>query len=203
MDDCKYKISYSKDLNQSQLQAVATMYGKTLVIAGAGSGKTRTLIYRTSYLLENGVQGQNILLLTFTKKAANEIKNRVNALLGNDNANKITTGTFHAFCNMVLAKYSKLLGINSKFTILDQGDSEDLIDLIKKESFIAKKKMFHFLEKEHFKALFLCLEISSYLFLMLLQRIMKIIFVMLMIFKIWRIGITNIKEKMIYMIMMI
>lgn len=140
VDDSKYKISYSKDLNQSQLQAVATISGKTLVIAGAGSGKTRTLIYRTSYLLENGVQGQNILLLTFTKKAANEIKDRVNALLGNDNANKITTGTFHAFCNMVLAKYSKLLGINSKFTILDQGDSEDLIDLIKKESFISKKE---------------------------------------------------------------
>lgn len=139
VDDSKYRISYSKDLNKSQLRAVVTISGKTLVIAGAGSGKTRTLIYRTSYLLENGIPEKNILLLTFTKKAANEIKNRVNTLLGNDNANKITTGTFHAFCNMILAKYSKLLGINSKFTILDRGDSEDLIDLIKKESFISKK----------------------------------------------------------------
>ena len=139
-DDSKFQILYSKDLNQSQLQAVATISGKILVIAGAGSGKTRTLIYRTSYLLENGVQGQNILLLTFTKKTANEIKDRVKKLLGNDKANKVTTGTFHAFCNMILVKYSKLLGINPKFTILDQGDSEDLIDLLKKESTITKKE---------------------------------------------------------------
>ena len=129
----RYKIDYAKELNEQQLNAVTSIKGKTLVIAGAGSGKTRTLTYRTSYLIENGVDSTKILLLTFTKKAAKEIKNRVNALLANEKANKITTGTFHAFCNMLLSKYAKLLKINPKFTILDQADSEDLLDLLKKQ----------------------------------------------------------------------
>lgn len=129
-----YKIDYAKELNAQQLNAVTSIAGKTLVIAGAGSGKTRTLIYRTSYLIENGIDSSKILLLTFTKKAANEIKIRVNSLLANEKANKITTGTFHAFCNMLLAKYSKILQISPKFTILDQGDSEDLLDLLKKQN---------------------------------------------------------------------
>ena len=137
------EVDYASELNANQLLAATTIEGKVLVIAGAGSGKTKTLTYRTSYLIENGVSPKKILLLTFTRKAANEIKNRAQTLLAsrriNDNQqdnkalNAITSGTFHSFCNMVLRQYSGLLGINPRFTILDTGDSEDAIDLISKE----------------------------------------------------------------------
>jgi len=142
------KVDYASELNPDQLMAATTIEGKVLVIAGAGSGKTKTLTYRTSYLLENGVSPKEILLLTFTRKAANEIKDRAKSLLASrltneelaedklptDKAlNSITSGTFHSFCNMLLRQYSGLLGINPRFTILDTGDSEDAIDLVHKE----------------------------------------------------------------------
>ncbi|MGP9556504.1 ATP-dependent helicase [Psychrobacter sp. AOP7-A1-24] len=142
------KVDYASELNLDQLMAATTIEGKVLVIAGAGSGKTKTLTYRTSYLLENGVSPKDILLLTFTRKAANEIKSRAKTLLTSrlsdeDLAkdklptdkwlNDIASGTFHSFCNMLLRQYSGLLGINPRFTILDTGDSEDAIDLIHKE----------------------------------------------------------------------
>ena len=137
------QVDYASELNANQLLAATTIEGKVLVIAGAGSGKTKTLTYRTSYLIENGVAPKEILLLTFTRKAANEIKSRARTLLASrlaDNShingkalNDITSGTFHSFCNMLLRQYSGLLGINPRFTILDTGDSEDAIDLINKE----------------------------------------------------------------------
>lgn len=137
------QVDYASELNPNQLLAATTTQGKVLVIAGAGSGKTKTLTYRTSYLIENSVAPKEILLLTFTRKAANEIKGRArtllaNRLLNNDHINgkalnDITSGTFHSFCNMLLRQYSGLLGINPRFTILDTGDSEDAIDLIHKE----------------------------------------------------------------------
>ncbi|MGP9687688.1 ATP-dependent helicase [Psychrobacter sp. AOP22-C1-C5] len=137
------KVDYASELNANQLLAATTIEGKVLVIAGAGSGKTKTLTYRTSYLIENGVSPKEILLLTFTRKAANEIKGRAKTLLASSRIdddvqegkglNEITSGTFHSFCNMVLRQYSGLLGINPRFTILDTGDSEDAIDLISKE----------------------------------------------------------------------
>lgn len=142
------KVDYARELNPNQLLAATTIAGKALVIAGAGSGKTKTLTYRTSYLLENGVAPKQILLLTFTRKAANEIKNRAKTLLVDTLSedelaedtlptskmlNDITSGTFHSFCNRLLRQYSGLLGINPRFTILDTGDSEDAIDLIFKE----------------------------------------------------------------------
>ena len=137
------QVDYASELNPNQLLAATTIEGKVLVIAGAGSGKTKTLTYRTSYLIENGVSPKEILLLTFTRKAANEIKNRAKTLLAssfsgdnltnNKALNDITSGTFHSFCNMLLRQYSGLLGINPRFTILDTGDSEDAIDLINKE----------------------------------------------------------------------
>lgn len=131
-------IDYASELNANQLLAATTIKGKILVIAGAGSGKTKTLTYRTSYLIENGVAPKSILLLTFTRKAANEIKGRAkellsNTLVDNKNLNDITSGTFHSFCNMLLRRYSGLLGINPKFTILDTADAEDAIDLLVKE----------------------------------------------------------------------
>ncbi len=137
------QVDYASELNPNQLLAATTIEGKVLVIAGAGSGKTKTLTYRTSYLLENGIAPHQILLLTFTRKAANEIKGRAKTLLAitasNDNQldskalNDITSGTYHSFCNMLLRQYSGLLGINPRFTILDTADSEDAIDLIYKE----------------------------------------------------------------------
>ena len=146
--DLGLKVDYASELNPDQLLAATTIDGKVLVIAGAGSGKTKTLTYRTSYLLENGVTPSSILLLTFTRKAANEIKSRAKTLLVNRLSdeelsedilpttkalNDITSGTFHSFCNMLLRQHSGLLGINPRFTILDTGDSEDAIDLIYKE----------------------------------------------------------------------
>ncbi|MGP4952305.1 ATP-dependent helicase [Psychrobacter sp. T6-1] len=142
------KVDYARELNPNQLLAATTTQGKALVIAGAGSGKTKTLTYRTSYLLENGVAPKQILLLTFTRKAANEIKSRAKTLLTNTLSDEelsedilptskmisdITSGTFHSFCNRLLRQYSGLLGINPRFTILDTGDAEDAIDLIYKE----------------------------------------------------------------------
>ncbi len=142
------KVDYANELNPNQQLAVTTISGKVLVIAGAGSGKTKTLTYRTSYLLEKGVAPKQILLLTFTRKAANEIKSRAKTLLvdtlsdddlsqdilpSSKMLNEITSGTFHSFCNRLLRQYSGLLGINPRFTILDTADSEDAIDLIYKE----------------------------------------------------------------------
>ncbi len=142
-----YKIKYEKELNPKQLDAVMTISGKALVIAGAGTGKTKTLTYRTSYLLENNISAEKILILTFTKKAASEIKKRVNQLLDGEYANSVTSGTFHSFCNMLLSKYSKMLSINPKFTILDQEDSRDLIDLLKKTNKFEKKEDIPFPKK--------------------------------------------------------
>lgn len=144
-------VDYTSELNPSQLLAATTIEGKVLVIAGAGSGKTKTLTYRTSYLIEKGADPSSILLLTFTRKAADEIKGRVKQLLADSvdnnprlaglNLNAITSGTFHSFCNMLLRRYSGLLGINPRFTILDTGDSEDALDMICKESGIVRKNM--------------------------------------------------------------
>lgn len=147
-------VDYAGELNQNQLLAATTIKGKVLVIAGAGSGKTKTLTYRTSYLIESGASPSSILLLTFTRKAADEIKGRVKGLLAENvadnsastnlrglNLNAITSGTFHSFCNMLLRRYSGLLGINPRFTILDTSDSEDAIDLICKEKGFVRKNM--------------------------------------------------------------
>ncbi|WLP93583.1 ATP-dependent helicase [Psychrobacter sp. M13] len=146
--DLGLQVDYASELNPNQLLAATTIDGKVLVIAGAGSGKTKTLTYRTSYLLENGIAPKQILLLTFTRKSANEIKSRAKTLLASrlsddelsedvlpttKTLNDITSGTFHSFCNRLLRQYSGLLGINPRFTILDTADSEDAIDLIFKE----------------------------------------------------------------------
>ncbi len=93
-----------------------------LIIAGAGTGKTRTLVYRVARLVELGYDPNSILLLTFTRKAANEMMNRASILLDN-RCSKIRGGTFHSFANLTLRKYAKAAGLDSSFTILDQGDS--------------------------------------------------------------------------------
>jgi DNA helicase-2/ATP-dependent DNA helicase PcrA len=120
-------IDYKKELNEQQLEVVTAGPGPILVIAGAGSGKTRTLTYRVARLLESGVQPSQILLLTFTNKAAREMLHRVSALIPGDER-RITGGTFHHVGNLVLRRNAPLVGYQSNFTILDREDARELMD---------------------------------------------------------------------------
>ena len=122
-------IDYAAELNEQQLAAVAAPPGPILVIAGAGSGKTRTLTYRVAYLLENGIDPRNILLLTFTNKAAREMLNRVANLLPVD-ASGLWGGTFHSVGNRILRRHGTALGYSSGFTIMDREDQKDLINTV-------------------------------------------------------------------------
>jgi len=122
-------IDYAAELNQQQLAAVTAAPGPLLVIAGAGSGKTRTLTYRVAYLLENGIDPRNILLLTFTNKAAREMLDRVANLLPVD-ASGLWGGTFHSIGNRILRRHGSALGYSSGFTILDREDQKDLINAV-------------------------------------------------------------------------
>ena len=108
-----YKVNYETDLNQAQLEAVTSKEGPILVIAGAGSGKTKTLTYRVARLIEDGIKPENILLLTFTKKAAAEMLSRATLVL-DDRCEKVAGGTFHSFANIILRKYSQLLKLKKK-----------------------------------------------------------------------------------------
>ncbi|MGE5448601.1 MAG: ATP-dependent helicase, partial [Bacteroidales bacterium] len=138
-----YKINYAFELNRAQLEAVTTLNGPVLVIAGAGSGKTRVIVHRVAFMLENGIPPQEILLLTFTRKAAQEMTGRVQALLKDNSVQKVFGGTFHSFSNYVLRKYANLLNIPNNFTIIDSEDSADTIDLVKSElKLISKDKAF-------------------------------------------------------------
>ncbi len=122
-------IDYAGELNQQQLAAVTASPGPLLVIAGAGSGKTRTLTYRVAYLLENGIDPRNILLLTFTNKAAREMLGRVANLLPFD-ASGLWGGTFHSIGNRILRRHGSALGYSSGFSIMDREDQKDLIDAV-------------------------------------------------------------------------
>ena len=130
----KLTIPYRSDLNDQQLAAVTIVDGPLLVIAGAGTGKTRTIIYRVAYPLERGIPPDSILLLTFTRKAAGEMLSRVDTLLEGALSAHILGGTFHSVANFLLRKYSGLLQISPHFTILDTGDSEDVVDLFRKDA---------------------------------------------------------------------
>src|SRR6476659_5092617 len=114
--------------------------GPLLVIAGAGSGKTRTLTYRVAYLLENGIDPRNILLLTFTNKAARQMLDRVASLLPVD-ASGLWGGTFHSIGNRMLRRHGSALGYSSGFTILDREDQKDLIDTVVAGSGINPKEI--------------------------------------------------------------
>ncbi|HEA65246.1 MAG TPA: ATP-dependent helicase, partial [Desulfobacterales bacterium] len=128
-----FRIAYSKELNRSQLDAVTFKEGPLLVIAGAGSGKTRTLTYRVVRLVEEGVSPQAILLLTFTRKSAQEMLTRATNLLDN-RCEKVSGGTFHSFANANLRKYAAKIGFKSEFTILDRVDMENLLGMLRKNT---------------------------------------------------------------------
>ncbi len=126
------EIDYKKELNSAQFNAVQSMQGQFLVIAGAGSGKTRTLVYRVAYLVEKGVEPREILLLTFTRKAAEEMLKRASLLL-DDRCQNVSGGTFHSFANGVLRRYAGVLGLSNNFTILDRSDAEDAVSLARNQ----------------------------------------------------------------------
>jgi DNA helicase-2/ATP-dependent DNA helicase PcrA len=120
------KIEYEKVLNPSQLEAVMTLDGPILVIAGAGSGKTRTLVYRVARLVETGVAPESILLLTFTRKAAGEMLERA-AGLADERCEHVSGGTFHSLAHRVLRNNAPLIGFHRTFTVLDRADMEEVV----------------------------------------------------------------------------
>ena len=121
---------YAQELNPQQLAAVEVVDGPALVIAGAGSGKTRVLVYRVARLIDLGVDPASILLLTFTRKAAQEMLGRVGLLIG-PQSDRVMGGTFHSVANVLLRRYGRTIGLEPGFTILDRGDSEDLVNLVR------------------------------------------------------------------------
>src|SRR5205809_1704953 len=120
------QIDYARELNEQQHAAVTAPPGPSLVIAGAGSGKTRTLIYRVAYLLEQGIPPERILLLTFTNKAAREMMRRVADILGHD-LSSLWGGTFHSIGNRILRRHADRVGLRPDFTILDREDLKDML----------------------------------------------------------------------------
>lgn len=123
------RIDYAAELNPQQHAAVTSPPGQALVIAGAGSGKTRTLTYRVAYLLDNGIQPDNILLLTFTNKAAREMLDRVQALVPVE-TRRLWGGTFHSIGNRLLRHHAELLGFRQGFSIMDREDQKSLLDAV-------------------------------------------------------------------------
>src|ERR1051326_8035293 len=132
------QIEYARELNEQQCAAVTAPPGPSLVIAGAGSGKTRTLTYRVAYLLEQGIPPDRILLLTFTNKAAKEMMRRVGEILGQELAS-LWGGTFHSIGNRILRTHAPLLGYQRDFSILDREDAKHLITTCVAESDIDVK----------------------------------------------------------------
>ena len=119
---------YARELNAQQRDAVDVVDGPALVIAGAGSGKTRVLVYRVARLIDRGIDPSSVLLLTFTRKSAQEMLGRVGLLIG-PQSERVTGGTFHSVANAWLRRYGRVIGLNPGFTILDRGDAEDLVNL--------------------------------------------------------------------------
>jgi len=138
-EGAQFRIAYAEELNPQQLEAATTLDGPVLVVAGAGSGKTRTLVYRVARLVESGVPSGAILLLTFTRKAAEEMLRRAAGLVGGSCA-QVAGGTFHSFAHLTLRRYGRTVGLDSGFTILDRSDSEDVINLLRAEAGLDRKE---------------------------------------------------------------
>ena len=129
-DEANYRIRYREVLNPQQFAAAVHRDGPLLVVAGAGSGKTRTLIYRVARLIESGVAPGSILLMTFTRRAAQEMLRRVEQLIG-ERGGQVSGGTFHSFANQTLRRYGNVIGLKPNFTILDRSDMEDILNLLR------------------------------------------------------------------------
>ena len=147
-----YKIQYQNDLNTAQYEAVMHNNGAALVIAGAGTGKTRTLIYRVARLVEDGVPPESILLLTFTRKASAEMLRRASQML-DGRCERVSGGTFHSFALQILRQYANLIGYENTFSVIDQQDAEDTINLLRSQLQIDKTKK-RFPKKETLNKIF-------------------------------------------------
>jgi DNA helicase-2/ATP-dependent DNA helicase PcrA len=133
---------FAAELNPQQAAAATHGDGPLLIIAGAGTGKTRTLVYRVAHLLDRGVAAERILLLTFTRRAAQEMLSRAERLVGG-NTKRVHGGTFHATAHRLLRRYGPAAGLPKNFTIMDQGDSADLMQLARAQlGYAAKSKRF-------------------------------------------------------------
>ena len=144
-------IDYEKELNEAQFKAVTTTEGPLLIVAGAGTGKTRTLVYRVARLVEIGAKPESVLLLTFTRRAAASMLTRA-AALADARCQRVSGGTFHSLGHSVLRKFADEAGVQKNFTVLDQGDTEDLIDLLRRQIRLTKAQ--HFPRKRTIAAIF-------------------------------------------------
>src|SRR5215475_2875708 len=135
----RFRIDYAAELNAAQHDAATSLDGPVLVIAGAGSGKTRTLIYRVARLIESGVPPGAILLLTFTRRAAQEMLELVERLVGNT-SRAVAGGAFHSFANTVLRRHGGVMGLKPNFTILDRSDMEDVLNLLRTRMGLASRE---------------------------------------------------------------
>ena len=133
------KLDYRRELNEAQFDAATTVEGPLLIIAGAGTGKTRTLVYRVAYLIDIGVDPRSILLLTFTRRAAEEMLRRASVLIDN-RCSDVAGGTFHSFANLILRQYGGRIDLPSSFTMMDRADSEDAIQLLRGEMGLNNKE---------------------------------------------------------------
>src|SRR6201995_4663302 len=139
-------FSYSA-LNLQQREAVKTIHGPVLILAGAGTGKTRVITMRITYMVEEGIDPANILAVTFTNKAANEMCERMSGMMSREKAKALTVGTFHAFCVRLLRQHAERLGYKNNFAIYSQNDQQGLVKrvltrlLVKDDSFEDKKAL--------------------------------------------------------------
>src|SRR5256714_1002039 len=136
------KIDYERELNEAQYQAVTAIEGPLLIVAGAGTGKTRTLVYRVARLIETGIRPESVLLLTFTRRAASSMLARA-AGLADERCQRVSGGTFHSLAHAILRRHAELAGVERSFTVLDSSDTEDLIDLLRRQmNFRGKERRF-------------------------------------------------------------
>ncbi len=144
-------VDYEKDLNEAQFKAVTTTDGPLLIVAGAGTGKTRTLVYRVARLVEIGVKPESVLLLTFTRRAAASMLTRA-AALADARCQRVSGGTFHSLGHSVLRRFADQAGLQKNFSVLDQSDTEDLLDLLRRQIRVSKAQ--HFPRKRTIAAIF-------------------------------------------------
>ncbi len=145
------------DLNTAQREAVTYGEGPLLVVAGAGTGKTRTLACRVAHLIHQGTTPDRILLLTFTRRAAAEMISRAKHMSRSESANNVWGGTFHATANRLLRIYGRAIDLSADFTVMDQGDAADMMNLIRNELGFSKTKT-----KRRFPAKYTLVKIYSY-----------------------------------------
>src|SRR5438034_1250112 len=130
---------YRSELNDEQFQVVTAKPQAALVVAGAGTGKTRAITYRVAYLIEHGVSAQRIMLATFTNRAAREMLRRVETLTGSQNVHRVWGGTFHRIANLILRRHAISIGYDSNYSILDSEDAKDLINVCIEDAAIDTK----------------------------------------------------------------